>query len=37
MLSTFAISRADPLGLLLSIVGFLVIHMYIEDVFDNHG
>jgi len=37
MLSTFAISRADPIGLFLSLLGFLVMHTYIEDVFDNNG
>jgi hypothetical protein len=37
ILTTFAISRADPIGLFLSVVGFLIMHNYIEELFDNHG
>jgi hypothetical protein len=37
MLATFALSRADPMGLLLSLVGFLVMHTYIEELFDDYG
>lgn len=31
-LTTFALSRADMLGLFLSVVGFLVMHTFIEDM-----
>jgi hypothetical protein len=34
-LTTLALSRADMIGLLLSVVGFLVMHTLIEDSFDS--
>ena len=37
LLTTFALSRGDVFGLILSVTGFLVMHTYIEELFDNHG
>lgn len=37
ILSTYAISEADMLGMVLSLSGFLLMHGLIEDLFDNYG
>ena len=35
LLTTFALSRGDVFGLILSVAGFLVMHTIIEDSFGS--
>jgi hypothetical protein len=34
---TYAISKGDPFGILISLVGFLIMMKFIEDLEDNNN
>ncbi len=35
MLTTFAISRADPIGMVLAVTGFLFLYFFAEELEEN--